>query len=149
MTPDDANTTDAPAPPTDEEIHCVDCGHSFVHTAAEKTFFAKMHYTNRPKRCVPCRRARKEGGSGGSPVSSTRGGDAASSTAGDEYYDIVCSACQKPDRVPFAPTPGREVFCHACHLARVKGKRGEGRGEGGEGGGGGKRAKRDGCPARR
>ena len=141
MTPDDANTTDAPAPPTDEEIHCVDCGHSFVHTAAEKTFFAKMHYTNRPKRCVPCRRARKEGGGG--PSLPTRDPAAAGSTDGDEFYDIVCSACGRPDRVPFAPTPGRDVFCHACHLERVKGRRGEG------GDGGGKRAGRDGCPARR
>jgi CxxC-x17-CxxC domain-containing protein len=140
MTPDDTDPTEPAIPPTDEELHCVDCGHSFLHTAAEKTFFARMGYTNRPKRCVPCRRVRKEERGGGAALSPTGGEAGSAGHPDDEHYDIVCSACGKSDRVPFAPTPGREVFCHACHLARVK----KGR-EGGKPRGG----KRDGCPARK
>jgi CxxC-x17-CxxC domain-containing protein len=140
MTPEE-NETETAAPAAafaDESIFCVDCGLEFIHTAAEKSFFAKMHYTNKPKRCVPCRRARKEGG-----ASSPTGGEQ-NAAPDDEFYDIVCSACGKPDRVPFAPTPGRDVFCHACHLARVKGARGQGGDKGKPRGG-----KRDGCPARK
>lgn len=138
MSQTETNETAEPASTfTDESIFCVDCGLEFIHTAAEQSFFKKMHYTNKPKRCVPCRKARKEGGA--SAPSSTR--DPAP-IDGDEFYDIVCSACGKSDRVPFAPTPGRDVFCHSCHLARVKGARGQG---GGKPRGG----KRDGCPARK
>jgi CxxC-x17-CxxC domain-containing protein len=145
MSQTETNETAEPADAfVDESIFCVDCGLEFIHTAAEQSFFAKMKYTNKPKRCVPCRKARKEGGASAS--SSTR--DPAP-TDGEEFYDIVCSSCGRPDRVPFAPTPGRDVFCHGCHLARVKGARGNGGGGGGGNGGGGKRAKRDGCPARK
>ena len=141
MSQTETNETAAPAAAfIDESIFCVDCGMEFIHTAAEKAFFAKMKYTNKPKRCVACRKARKEGGASASSLP-TRGQGAAA-TDGDEFYDIVCSACGKSDRVPFAPTPGREVFCHGCHLARVKGARGQGGDKGG-------RAKRDGCPARK
>ena len=33
-------------------------------------------------------------------------------------YTIVCSECRKRSTVPFAPIPGRSVFCGACHAAR-------------------------------
>ena len=126
MTPDKTETTEF----TDESIFCIDCGMEFIHTAAEKTFFAKMHYTNKPKRCVPCRKVRKEsrGDGGVSPTTAPAAVD-------DERHEIVCSACGRTDRVPFHPNPAREVYCHACHLARVKGAR--------------EKAKRDGCPARK
>ena len=54
---------------TDKQIQCVDCGNEFTFTAAEQEFFAQKGYTNEPKRCLPCRQARKSergGGAGGS-----------------------------------------------------------------------------------
>jgi CxxC-x17-CxxC domain-containing protein len=29
-------------------------------------------------------------------------------------YEIICSACGKPDRVSFNPDPNRPVYCKAC-----------------------------------
>lgn len=137
----EAGAATAPTTFTDESIFCVDCGMEFIHTAADQSFFARMHYTNKPKRCVACRRVRKEERGGGAPSTG-----APVPANDDEHYDIVCSSCGKSDRVPFQPKPGREVFCHGCHLARVKGKRGEGQERGR---GQGKRARQDGCPARK
>ena len=29
-------------------------------------------------------------------------------------YEITCSKCGEKDHIPFRPSPGRDVFCHAC-----------------------------------
>jgi len=122
----DETETDTPATFTDESIFCSDCGMEFIHTAAEKAFFAKMKYTNKPRRCVACRKARKVSKPGASTVAAA---------LDNSMYEIVCSVCGKIDHVPFAPKPERKVYCHECHIARVKGAR--------------EKAKRDGCPARK
>jgi hypothetical protein len=44
----------------DKELKCVDCGGSFLWTAAEQEFFREKGFTNEPKRCKPCRQAKKE-----------------------------------------------------------------------------------------
>lgn len=49
----------------DERIVCVDCGSSFVFTAAEAAHFAERGLSAPPKRCRDCRRARKEQQQGG------------------------------------------------------------------------------------
>ena len=45
-----------------KSMTCSDCGATFTFTAGEQEqeFFAPKGFTNQPKRCVPCRRARKE-----------------------------------------------------------------------------------------
>jgi len=68
----------------DERIVCVDCGSSFVFTAAEAAHFAERGLSAPPKRCRDCRRARKEqqlqgggrpsGGGGFGPRNDARGG---------------------------------------------------------------------------
>ena len=52
---------------TDKSITCPDCGTTFTFTAGEQEFFASKGFTNDPKRCSPCRQAKKQqrGGSQG------------------------------------------------------------------------------------
>ncbi len=55
----------------DKTIVCVDCKQEFVHTAEDQARYAERGFTNEPKRCRPCREARKAkqgapaGGGGG------------------------------------------------------------------------------------
>jgi DNA replicative helicase MCM subunit Mcm2 (Cdc46/Mcm family) len=44
----------------DKSITCRDCGHEFAFTASEQTFFAEKGFTNEPKRCPACRRAKRD-----------------------------------------------------------------------------------------
>ena len=43
----------------DKTIVCVDCGAEFTFTAKEQQQFADRGFTSDPKRCKPCRDARK------------------------------------------------------------------------------------------
>ena len=43
----------------DKEIVCVGCRETFVFTEGEQEFFRDKGYTE-PKRCQPCRRAKKQ-----------------------------------------------------------------------------------------
>ena len=43
----------------DKSMTCSDCGAPFTFTAGEQEFFASKGFTNEPKRCVQCRRAKK------------------------------------------------------------------------------------------
>jgi len=44
----------------DKSLICSDCRATFAFTAGEQEFFASKGFTNEPKRCVPCRRAKKQ-----------------------------------------------------------------------------------------
>ena len=44
----------------DKSITCRDCGHAFAFTASEQQFFAEKGFTNEPKRCPTCRRAKRD-----------------------------------------------------------------------------------------
>lgn len=44
----------------DKTLVCVDCGAEFVFTAGEQEFYAEKGFTNEPKRCPDCRRAKKQ-----------------------------------------------------------------------------------------
>ena len=56
---------------------------------------AEKGFTNEPKRCPECRKARRQ--------KNRR-----------KMYDAVCSKCGAQTQVPFRPIPGREVLCKAC-----------------------------------
>ena len=43
---------------SDRMLRCVDCGARFPFSAAEQRYFAEMEFVE-PKRCRPCRYARK------------------------------------------------------------------------------------------
>ena len=45
---------------TDKSIQCKDCGATFTFTAGEQEFYATKGFTNEPKRCVTCRRIKKQ-----------------------------------------------------------------------------------------
>jgi CxxC-x17-CxxC domain-containing protein len=38
---------------------------------------------------------------------------------------IKCDDCGAESEVPFVPTPGRKVYCKACHLKRLEKRRSE------------------------
>jgi Probable zinc-ribbon domain len=44
----------------DKELTCSDCRGKFLHSAKDQEFFAEKGFSE-PKRCKPCRQAKKEG----------------------------------------------------------------------------------------
>jgi hypothetical protein len=43
----------------DKSLKCTDCGTNFTFTSGEQEFFATKGFTNEPKRCPGCRKAKK------------------------------------------------------------------------------------------
>lgn len=43
----------------DQTLSCVDCQQSFIHSERDQQFFERMNFTP-PKRCKPCRDAKKQ-----------------------------------------------------------------------------------------
>jgi hypothetical protein len=48
----------------DRELRCADCGGSFTFSAEDQAFFQEKGYEP-PKRCKPCRQAKKQEREGG------------------------------------------------------------------------------------
>src|SRR4030043_406068 len=88
----------------EKSIQCSDCGTTFTFSAEEQEFFATKGYTNEPKRCLPCRQARKAERYGGSGYHSQR-----------QMFPAVCAECGKETEVPFEPREGRPVYCSNCY----------------------------------
>lgn len=44
----------------DKKIICKDCGQEFIFTVGEQEFFKDKGYEHEPKRCVSCRRKRRQ-----------------------------------------------------------------------------------------
>ncbi len=97
----------------DKQITCVDCGTIFSFTAGEQESFANRGYTNEPKRCQPCRAAKKQSMGG----SSSYGGGSSSygSSAPREMHPAVCATCGKDTQVPFLPRGDKPVYCSDCY----------------------------------
>ena len=89
----------------DKSIQCADCGTTFTFSAEEQEQFASRGYTNEPKRCEPCRQARK---------SERMGTSGFSSGARREMFPVTCAQCGKDTRVPFQPRQDRPVYCSDC-----------------------------------
>jgi len=125
----------------DKTIICADCGQEFTFTASEQAFYAEKGFTDAPKRCKPCRTARKAqrnaGSSGGYGDDSYGGSSSYGSGGGSSYgggsyggggggydrpprqmYDAICADCGKTAQVPFQPTGSRPVYCNDCFRAR-------------------------------
>jgi len=43
----------------DKTLKCVDCGAEFIFSARDQEFYAEKGFQNEPKRCKPCRDAKK------------------------------------------------------------------------------------------
>ena len=84
----------------DKKIVCIECGEEFVFEAGEQEYYAKKGFTNEPKRCKSCIKARKE----------KRG----------MKYTIICSECGGEGQVPFEPKGDIPVFCSSCFAKRNK-----------------------------
>jgi CxxC-x17-CxxC domain-containing protein len=90
----------------DKQLQCVECGAEFTFSAEEQQFFQSKGYTNEPKRCLPCREAKRSQryGSYGSGYRAPR-----------QMYPAVCAECGQETEVPFEPRDGRPVYCSECY----------------------------------
>jgi CxxC-x17-CxxC domain-containing protein len=114
----------------DRSITCLDCKNEFVFTAGEQEFYERKGFRETPKRCRPCREARKTKRGNGENGHSASNGDGNGNGNGRpprEMFDAVCATCGAPARVPFRPANGRPVYCRECYSSR----QGQGSGYGG------------------
>src|SRR2546425_11895277 len=97
----------------DKSLNCADCGQAFIFTAGEQEFYERKGFKEIPKRCKPCREARKQRrGNGNGTEVQTRGGGEADGNSRSfggggggggggvgvgrpqrEMYDATCAAC--------------------------------------------------------
>lgn len=104
----------------DKTLRCVGCRTDFVFTAREQEFHAAKGFTNEPRRCPDCRRARREnaewdGRREGAAGGSGRSGGRPSADGETRRYLGVCSACGGEASLPFEPTGNRPVLCSRCY----------------------------------
>ena len=91
----------------DKKIQCSDCGITFTFSAEEQEFYASKGYINDPKRCPPCRQARKAERYGG--------GGSYSYKQQRQMFPAICAQCGKETEVPFEPHEDRPVYCSECY----------------------------------
>lgn len=96
-------------PFTDKTLTCADCGQQFVFTADDQEFYASRGYSE-PKRCRSCRSLRRSEREGGETGAYTR-----APRPEREMFDVVCSNCGQPTKVPFQPRGDRPVYCRDCY----------------------------------
>jgi CxxC-x17-CxxC domain-containing protein len=89
---------------TGQSIPCTECGGLFVFTDAERAFFESKGLLP-PKRCKPCRAARKSQGRPSRP-------------SDRPLWGATCTGCGASAAVPFEPQAGRDVFCARCWNTR-------------------------------
>ena len=101
---------------TDKNITCVECGQAFVFSAGEQETYHQRGFMNEPKRCAPCRSARKERVGGGGGHRGGYGGDRGSG----ERFTAVCADCGREAQLPFKPRGDRPVYCSDCFRKRSR-----------------------------
>ena len=85
-------------PFTDKTLVCADCGQEFTFSADDQEFYSTRGFSD-PKRCRSCRAQRRtgregDGGGGGG------GGFMRGPRPEREMFDVVCSSCGQPTKVP-------------------------------------------------
>lgn len=88
----------------DLEITCTECVTPFLFTEREQEYYKERNLTH-PKRCKPCRDARRANFGSRGPEGER------------ERFEIACDQCGKADTVPFKPSSGRPVLCGECFAA--------------------------------
>ena len=88
----------------DKSIQCSDCGATFTFSVEDQEFFQSKGYTNEPKRCPECRRARKPERNGNSSYGAPR-----------QMFPVTCAECGKSTEVPFQPRGDKPVYCSDCY----------------------------------
>lgn len=99
---------------TDQNIACVDCGTEFVFSGREQEFYAQKGFTSTPKRCKPCRNARKDQTGGGARSGGFGGGSSYGAPREREMHAVICASCGVETQVPFKPRGDRPVYCRNC-----------------------------------
>jgi CxxC-x17-CxxC domain-containing protein len=90
----------------DKSLQCSDCGTTFTFSAKDQEFFQTKGFTNEPKRCPDCRRAKKNDRNGNSGF----GGGAPR-----QMFPATCAECGKTTEVPFSPRGDKPVYCSDCY----------------------------------
>jgi CxxC-x17-CxxC domain-containing protein len=119
---------------TDKTLKCTECGQDFTYTVAEQELHQSLGYQNEPKRCTPCREAKRQrkggpgggGGGGGGPRGGGGGGGPRGGGGGGgggggparEYFVAICGECGKEAQLPFKPRGDRPVYCSDCFSKR-------------------------------
>ena len=99
----------------DRDIVCVDCGETFVFTASEQEFHASKGFDNDPKRCKPCRKARRPAADekAAVPAAADDRPEVAAVAAAEDRAEIVrCST-------PSVPLVARIPKCRSVRAATV------------------------------
>jgi len=105
------------APFSDKTLKCVECGQDFVYTASEQELHQSLGYQNEPKRCGPCREAKRMRKGDGGPRGGPRGGGRG--VGGPrEFFPAICAECGKEAQLPFKPRGDRPVYCSDCFAKR-------------------------------
>ena len=97
----------------DKSIQCTDFGTTFAFSIEDQEFFQSKGYTNEPKRCPECRRARKL----------KRYGNDGNSYGNISYryaparvmFPMTCAGCGRSTEVPFRPHGDKPVYCSDCY----------------------------------
>ena len=93
----------------DKSLQCYVCGATFTFSADEQELFSSRGYINDPKRCLPCRQAKKTKHYVNSSHESPR-----------QMFPVVCAECGKDIQIPFKPRGDKVVYCSDCyHTARL------------------------------
>ena len=104
-------------PYADRTLSCVDCGAEFTYSVADQEFHASRGFTNEPKRCPDCRRARKA--ARGESTGSYGGGGGSYSSGPRQMFPATCANCGRETEVPFQPRGDRPVYCRDCFQQRA------------------------------
>jgi CxxC-x17-CxxC domain-containing protein len=88
----------------DKSLQCADCGAIFTFSAEEQEIFQSKGYTNQPKRCPSCRKAKKQERNPGSTYGAKR-----------QLFPATCAECGKKTEVPFEPRGDKPVYCSDCY----------------------------------
>jgi len=94
----------------ERSIVCIepDCKKTFSLTSGEIEFYVQRDFSL-PKRCKPCRHARKNKNFPDGKTSVPKVTVVTPSAA-----DITCSNCGRNATVPFRPIPNKPVYCKIC-----------------------------------
>lgn len=99
----------------DRTLTCMDCGQPFTFSADDQAYHAEKGYTNEPKRCAPCRQARR--------MQRNNDGYGDGMYREREMHSVVCAECGRDAQVPFRPRGDRPVYCSDCY-SRMGGRSG-------------------------
>ncbi|MBI3098179.1 MAG: zinc-ribbon domain containing protein [Planctomycetes bacterium] len=109
----------------DKTLNCIECGGTFTFTATQQQYHQEKGYTSEPKRCPPCRAARKSAMPATTRVAGPGPAGSGGGPRGDRSsFEAVCAECGQKASVPFRPNPDRPVYCDQCFRKHRQGRPG-------------------------